>query len=161
MNANLQPIVVDGQQLIVAINSNIIHNMLNEKEQFSKRLNELCDEAGIPPIGKARQTTVAKIFMVSQEAARKWLGGLGLPELERSIGIAKHFNAYLEWLLTGRGPKYISTAAENGMYVTNAKEKLVVMAMEKMGEYQKDTLIKISHTLAEPEGENGPKQATQ
>jgi len=75
------------------------------KRDFSERLNQLCDEVGIPPKFKNRQTTVGKQFGVSQEAARKWLEAEGLPKFEKCIEIALHFKVAIDWLLTGRGAR--------------------------------------------------------
>ena len=88
----------------------------DEKTEFAKRLNDLCDAARIPPKGKNRQAIVGKIFGVSQKAARNWLEGEGLPHGDRIIRMAKHFGASIEWLWTGRGPKYLSVAYEPTVY---------------------------------------------
>jgi transcriptional regulator with XRE-family HTH domain len=76
----------------------------DEKLAFAARLNELCGEAGLPA-ERGRQTRLAKLFEVTPNAARKWLLGLGLPELEVAIRIAKWADVNVEWLLTGRGAK--------------------------------------------------------
>ena len=78
------------------------------KREFSKRLNQLCDETGIPPKGKNRQAKVGKLFDVSQEGARKWLEAEGLPKFETCLAMALHFNVSVEWLLTERGPKRVA-----------------------------------------------------
>lgn len=75
----------------------------DEKQSFALRLNELCADAGIGSRG--RQTALAKLFQVTPNAARKWLLGLGLPELDVAIRLAKWGDVNVEWLLTGRGPK--------------------------------------------------------
>lgn len=85
-------------------------NGVDIKSAFSARLNELCDENGIPPKGKNRQKTVGSRFSVSQEGARKWLEGEGLPQFEKCIEIAVDFKVCLDWLMTGRGPKRVAQA---------------------------------------------------
>lgn len=73
------------------------------KQQFAQRLHEVCSDKGLPERG--RQTALAKQFHVTPNAARKWLLGQGLPELEVAIEIATWGGVNLEWLLTGRGLK--------------------------------------------------------
>jgi transcriptional regulator with XRE-family HTH domain len=77
------------------------------KARFAARLNDLCDEAGVPPKGENRQKEVGDLFGVSQKGARKWLEGVGMPTLAKAIGIAVHFNVQTEWLLSGRGDKRV------------------------------------------------------
>lgn len=77
------------------------------KADFAARLNELLDERGLPRKGDGRQTTLARIVDVGQKGVRKWLEGEGLPTLENTIKLAKYFSVHTEWLLSGRGPKYL------------------------------------------------------
>jgi transcriptional regulator with XRE-family HTH domain len=74
-----------------------------EKLAFAKRLNEACDMAGIPPKGKGRQQTIAKMFGVTQKGARKWLEGEAIPETKRIPEISRALRVAGEWLLTGTG----------------------------------------------------------
>lgn len=76
---------------------------VTERHGFASRLVELCNSAQLPARG--RQTRLSEIFGVTPKAARKWVNGLGLPELEIIIAIARWGNVNMEWLLTGRGPK--------------------------------------------------------
>lgn len=76
-----------------------------EKVAFSKRLNELCDDMGVPPKGQARQTTLAKIFKVSQNATRKWLENDGFCSLVTGKQIANWGAVSFNWLMTGEGNK--------------------------------------------------------
>ncbi len=103
------------------------------------------------------QESFGELCGVSKGMVSQWESDIVRPPTDRLLKLREHIEFSFDWMLTGVG----SATVENGVYVTKTKEKLVLQAMEKMGEYQKDTLIKISHTLAEPEGENGPKQATQ
>lgn len=74
-----------------------------EKQQFARRLNELCDDMKLPIHG--RQSELARIFGVGPKAARKWLVGEGYPEIELAVRIAKWGNVSFNWLMTGAGPK--------------------------------------------------------
>jgi hypothetical protein len=87
----------------------------HEKAAFSARLNEICDEMNVPPKGQARQTTLARIFDVTQKGARKWLEGEGYPALDMARRIAVWSNVCIEWLLSGRGPKRFSEDPVSGI----------------------------------------------
>lgn len=73
------------------------------KTESAARLNELCDDMGIPEHG--RQTHLAARFGVVSNTARKWLLGIGLPELDMCVRIANEAKANVVWLLQGEGLK--------------------------------------------------------
>lgn len=87
---------------------------MDERVEFSRRLNEALDESPlrVPPKGEGRQVFVAKIFSVDQKGARKWLEGEGFPKMERCITIARKLEVTVEWLLTGRGNKRMVDPAD-------------------------------------------------
>jgi len=101
-----KPKVMKSQQPMVAMQfPNLwFMNQPTEKADFATRLNEICSDLGLPA-ERGRQTALAKQFGVSPTAARKWLLGDGLPEMEMAIRIAKWADVNFEWLMTGRGPK--------------------------------------------------------
>lgn len=70
--------------------------------EFARRLTWTLDAAGFP-VGRRRTGALSEQHDVSRETARKWLGGLALPELERLIELAVHYRVSVEWLVTGRG----------------------------------------------------------
>lgn len=70
---------------------------------FAARLAQLCDEKGLPVRG--RQTLLGKAMQVTPNAARKWLVGEGLPELDMAVRLAKWGGVDVLWLLQGNGPK--------------------------------------------------------
>jgi transcriptional regulator with XRE-family HTH domain len=76
--------------------------MTSPHAAFAQRLQLALDLAGIEK-GRGRTARLAALYGVSRETARKWLGGLSLPELERMIDMATRFGVALEWLATGRG----------------------------------------------------------
>jgi hypothetical protein len=71
---------------------------------FAARMNELCDDKGLPARG--RQVALAAQFKVTNKAARKWLLGLGYPEMDMAIQIAAWGDVSVNWLLQGLGPKH-------------------------------------------------------
>lgn len=77
----------------------------NVKSEFAARLHEICDDMGLPKV-RGRQTKLAQLFKVSPNAARKWLQGLGMPEIELAVLIANWAGVNLNWLLQGVGPKH-------------------------------------------------------
>lgn len=93
-----------------------------EKSDFARRLNELCTEQELPERG--RQSALATKFHVTPNAARKWLLGLGLPELEVAIRMADWAKVNVEWLLTGRGPKRGHLVETKALVVAEALQSL-------------------------------------
>ena len=71
---------------------------------FAERLIELCVDKQLPARG--RQTQLAKLFKVSQQAARKWLDGRSYPETDKIVAIADWAGVNVNWLLQGVGPKH-------------------------------------------------------
>lgn len=79
---------------------------------FAARLHEVCDDLDIPTHG--RQTELARRFDLTPNAARKWLKGEGMPNLDVAIAIAGMAGVNVNWLLQGVGPKrvdYVDTKA--------------------------------------------------
>ncbi len=71
---------------------------------FSRRLNALCNEAGIPKDGRHR--AIGKMFGSKPAVAQKWIDGKALPaSYEKLAAIAARFNVEFEWLATGRGQR--------------------------------------------------------
>lgn len=73
------------------------------RRAFAERLAEICTDKGLPAHG--RQTKLAKLFGVTQAAARKWLNGVTYPEMEKLVAIADWADVNINWLLQGAGPK--------------------------------------------------------
>ena len=71
---------------------------------FAARLNEVCDDMDLPKRG--RQVALAAQFKVTNKAARKWLLGLGYPELATAVQLANWGKVSVNWLLQGLGPKH-------------------------------------------------------
>ncbi len=145
---SLQPRIVNCQQPIVVINQIKIESMKpSVKTAFATRINLVADILEIPPKGDNRQQLLGKMFGVSQEAARKWLAGESLPQMEKCIEIAKKSNVSIEWLLTGRGVAQFD----------KTPEAQVLVAMQHMDESTKYQVVKISNSLAEPKA-NGTEK---
>jgi hypothetical protein len=69
---------------------------------FWQRLTEAWSEQDLP----TSQNGVAQKLKMSQGSVGRWFHGEGLPELETCIDIADRGRVCVEWLLTGRLPKY-------------------------------------------------------
>jgi len=54
---------------------------------------------------RGRQTGLAKLFKVSQQAARKWLDADSFPNTDTIVAIADWGDVNVNWLLQGAGPK--------------------------------------------------------
>lgn len=112
---------------------------------FAARLNDLCDEMGIPPKHQARQIELARLFGVSPRGAAKWLEAESFPSQKKKIAIAKWGNVQYEWLTTGRHPKRVP------IYTIDPHAARVFAAMEKMDEAQKAMLERISESMLKPD----------
>lgn len=77
------------------------------REEFGARLIEVCADMELPERG--RQTKLAKLFGVSQQAVRKWLDGEAFPEMDKVLAIAEWAQVNVNWLLQGSGPKFDKT----------------------------------------------------
>jgi len=69
--------------------------------RFAQRLNELCDQTGIPVSGKGRVVRLSSLFGVTAMCAGSWLKGRTMPRLGKAQEMAEYFGVELEWLLTG------------------------------------------------------------
>jgi len=147
MSDNLQLKVIKCQQLI-SVSKNITIGCMtnnNYRDAFKDRLNELCDDAGVPPKGKNRQAIVGKMFGVSQEAARKWLEGESVPSQERIYEICKKWDVSYEWVMSGRGQKRISYGV-----AANTPEAHALKIMQDMTPAEKLRAVKILAAAAQP-----------
>ncbi len=110
----IEPKVTLRQALIVLGSTPILEPMVTDDERaaFSRRLNEACDDAGLPAKGQGRQLAVAKLFHVTQKGARKWLEGEAVPHTKRLPQIAERLGVTVEWLLTGAAPKKAGAASD-------------------------------------------------
>lgn len=69
---------------------------------FMERFTTACREAGLP----LKQDELGPAIGVTGGMAWNYLRGMKLPSMERAIIIAEKTNVCVEWLMTGRGPKY-------------------------------------------------------
>lgn len=102
--------------------------------EFARRLNHLCDEAGIPPKHQGRQTKLAQLLKITQRATRRWLEGLGMPSRHQLRKLATLFRCNTAWLESGEGEKRPTgmsapTIAGNQVLLTlNRTQELIVQA---------------------------------
>lgn len=134
-----------------------MRSMLEEKTAFSERLNLALESSlpNVPPKGQGRQYFVAKIFGVSQPAARKWLEGEGFPKLEQCIYIAKKLNLGIEWLVTGRGGMRMTTP---GVKVADQLEQAISLCMQMPHDLQEQWLDYGKYLLGQKEQKSGQKE---
>lgn len=100
------------QQLILASHSDKLQPMVaNSKEDFSKRLNQACDEARPPIIsGRGRREELRRRLehqqglKLSGESVRKWLSAESIPSMDNVRFLAALLGVNTDWLLTGRLP---------------------------------------------------------
>jgi len=123
MARTLAPQVTRLQELIITHPAVTISYMAerDELQGFAQRLNELCDEMAVPPKYNGRQGALGKLFSAGQKGARKWLEGEAYPAFDKIIRIAKWANVNVEWLSSGRGPKYLAPPEPDASHTTPAK----------------------------------------
>lgn len=107
--------------------------MTSEKLKFSKRLNDVLDELGLPKAGQGRHKSLAKLLDVPSDQIRQWLTGEGFPQTSKLVKLAKYLNVRSNWLLSGIGEKHAEDKAEG-------VETITAIALPKRG----------AATLAEP-----------
>jgi hypothetical protein len=73
-------------------------------QDFASRMHEICDDMKVSG-GHGRQAALGRVFEVTPKTARKWLMGIGYPEMVRAVQIANWADVNLTWLLQGVGPK--------------------------------------------------------
>jgi transcriptional regulator with XRE-family HTH domain len=73
-------------------------------KEFAERFKACLEEAS-PPL-PVKDGDIAKEFGVKQPMISYWRYGQKLPSMETAQIIAKRCGVCVEWLLTGRGPKY-------------------------------------------------------
>ncbi|MBS0424587.1 MAG: helix-turn-helix transcriptional regulator [Proteobacteria bacterium] len=78
-----------------------------QKIAFSKRLDDLCKEKGLPLRG--RQKILAKLCDLKQQSVSKWFNEEAIPQHEHSVILCEFFNVLYDWFLTGRGEKRLIT----------------------------------------------------
>lgn len=74
----------------------------SEPSPFWRRLTEAWTEQDLP----VSQNGIATKMNMSQGSVGRWFHGEGLPELETAIDLAQRGKVCVDWLLTGRLPKY-------------------------------------------------------
>lgn len=72
---------------------------------FAKRLDEICDDMGVPRLGKGRPKKIAKQLGITDAAARRWFGAETYPSWEHITALCVWANVNVDWLMTGRPPK--------------------------------------------------------
>lgn len=71
------------------------------RKTFWERLTEAFGEQLLPTSGNG----IADYMKMAQGSVNRWQKGVGLPEFETCIDLAKRGKVATEWLITGRGPK--------------------------------------------------------
>jgi hypothetical protein len=122
----------------------ILEDMAIDKElkAFAARMNEICDDMGVPPKGKGRQTTIAARFTVSQRAALKWLEGETYPSVDHARAISRWSGVRFEWLMTGEGDK------KTGYRTSDSSIQHVVSVMQAMEPEQRYLVSSVVDTIS-------------
>ena len=88
--------------------------MNNEKKNFSDRLNEALDDAGVPLKGMGRQSNLVRMLGISHRVAKKWLDGDEFPPTSKMVKLATELGVRSNWLFSGQGEKGVELSDEMG-----------------------------------------------
>ncbi|KLI99894.1 hypothetical protein [Luteimonas sp. FCS-9] len=118
---------------------------------FSRRLHWALDNARFQG-GRGRTGALAARYAVSRQTARKWLGGLALPELARMIEMATELRVSFDWLATGRGEPGLRQVSEGpppayGPPLSEHETKLLY-ALRQLPPRQQQAVIDLVEGLA-------------
>jgi transcriptional regulator with XRE-family HTH domain len=113
--------------------------MTSEKKNFSKRLNEALDDAGVPQKGMGRQSTLVKMLGISHRQAKKWLEGDEFPQTSKLVKMAALLNVRSNWLLLGQGEKFLDPGGDDSedAQVYRHADELSKEAFEVASEWMK------------------------
>ena len=111
---------------------------------FADRLQQACDEAGVPA-GRQRVVTVATHFGVARETARLWFAGCALPELPRLIEIAGEYRCSLDWLAMGRETAIRIGEQASDYEALSPQERRVITAMRGLTAKRRAGLVAFLH----------------
>lgn len=109
--------------------------------EFAERFMACLDEA-FPPLPK-KNDDIGKVFGVSGPMITYWRTGQKLPAMETAQVIAKRCGVCVEWLLTGRGPKYPGIPDNE---VSQAAH-LVIQAIPELADSQVELLADMARAL--------------
>jgi len=147
------------QQLIVASLLDKLQPMVaNSKDDFSKRLNQACDEA-TPPIisGRGRREELRRRLELQQglklsgESVRKWLSAESIPSMDNARFLAKLLGVATDWLLTGRDPmrhsgtgspvNKLAQGTVNYSFISDAIIRQALEIMEQLDEHERHQVL--------------------
>lgn len=118
--------------------------MSKQRVDYVTRLHEVCDLLGITK-ERGRQTALAAMFKQKQQTVHLWFTGETEPSLDTARAMALKAKVQVDWLVTGREPKFLEKQR-----LRPALETLIKVA-EPLADYQVQQLIKIVPALSEPE----------
>lgn len=116
------------------------------RADFSQRLAKALKESSLAPDDpRSWRPWMAKRYGVSQEAARKWLSGMAIPEMTKLAKISVDLDKTADYLLTGRG----AYDAPVGIHLSS-DEDTVIANYRKSPDFGKAFIRKIAETAALP-----------
>jgi hypothetical protein len=121
--------------------------MSPERQQFVERLVEIVTHLKYPEHG--RQTALAKRYKLKQPSVRKWFTGDAMPSYEIAVDLCKRAMVSYEWLMSGRGNKFLNHAEHLDPQILEA-----IHRMQNMTPHQVRQTIKLMDFVTEPEDHN-------
>ncbi len=78
---------------------------MNKNTEFSARFAEAC--------GTSEPSEIQRLLNIPYQSAKNYLGGR-LPTADKLISISEQTSCSIDWLLTGRGKKFVDHADRSG-----------------------------------------------
>lgn len=139
----------NSQQLYFSSYSKKMSDLPIEKQKFIERLEHVCLIIGVDL--KRKQTLLAQMFNLKQPSVRKWFTGESVPSYEYIVELCKKSKVAHEWLMTGRGPKFVDLSADlTKDYEIASLIQTAHILRETGRDYELSQLVKIGNTFVEP-----------
>lgn len=117
--------------------------MSPEKQLFIDRLDEVVKLLGYPKHG--RQTQIAKRYKLSQPSVGQWFDGSSMPSYEIALDLCRRAMVGYEWLMSGRGEKFVMPNFEE----LQTETRSVHLLMENMDKFERMRALSVLSALKE------------
>jgi hypothetical protein len=122
--------------------------MTPEKLAFVERLEEVVRLLEYPKHG--RQTQIAVRYKIKQPSVKQWFDGRAMPSYEIALDLCRRAMVGYEWLMSGRGEKYIAPRVEE----LQPETRHAALLMENMDKVERMRALNVLSALQKQE-QNG------
>jgi hypothetical protein len=119
---------------VLSILGGVMSTNHSAAKEFSRRLNQACDDSpNVPEYGKGRQVVVAGKMDVSQEAVRKWFAGESMPKSDKVKKLADFLEVDRAWLALGEKPELARDEKKSVLRTLDAAVNIVAGTIKLKG----------------------------